>query len=94
MRTLRSDDGTLVLVTHVEPTEEPNARGIQGPMILDPGEVAAIRSGFSDQAFITLKSGREYEVAGELAELEAAIWPNRTEDSALVNRWSGERQYG
>lgn len=95
MRTLRSEDGALVLVTHVERDGDPNAEhGIRGPMLLDPGEVAALRSGFSDQVFITLKSGREYEVEGALDELEAAFWPNRTEESALVNFWTGERSYG
>lgn len=95
MRTLRSEDGAVVLVTHVDrEADGAGENGIRGPMLLDPREVAAIRSGYSDQGFLTLKSGREYEVEASLDELEAAIWPNRTEEAAIVNRWSGERCYG
>jgi hypothetical protein len=92
MRTKRSRDGDRVLLTHVEPTGGPDGQprccqGIESPMIVRPEEVAGIRSGHSDQAFITLKSGREYEVRAGLDELERAVWGG----PILAELWDGER---
>lgn len=88
MRTLRSADNRTVLVTHVDRGDGTGEHGVQGPMVVRPEEVAAIRSGHSDECFITMRSGREYELAADLFELEAAMFGKT---AGLAERWDGCR---
>jgi hypothetical protein len=57
-------------------------------MLVRPAEVAAIRADHSDQVYLTMKSGREYEIRATLEEAELAIWGG----SALGDLWDGERE--